>query len=72
MDVVITVRITRIRVTVCFMVVWHCNWHDPGIMRTVVMNYTGTKVPGFWEQPTRNLRDIPKVVVVGLFTTASP
>lgn len=36
------------------------------------MNYTGTKVPGFWEQPTRNIRDISNAVVVSLFTTASP
>lgn len=37
-----------------------------------VMNYTGTKVPGFWEQPTRNIRDISNAVVVSLFTKASP
>ena len=35
------------------------------------MNYAGTEVPGFWEQLTRNLRDIPDVVEVGLFTTDS-
>ena len=36
------------------------------------MNYTGTEVPGFWEQPTRSIGDIPNTVVVSLFTKASP
>lgn len=35
------------------------------------MNYTGTEVPGFWEQLTRNFRDISEIVEVSLFTTAS-
>ena len=37
-----------------------------------VMNYTDTEVPGFWEQLTRNIRDISNAVVVSLFTKASP